>query len=196
MKKLIIFLISVLVILGLATGVSAVTKTDLLTALDDALADGVVDSLEKTELLDLLDAYLAGPVDEEQKFPLPDLTIINVTVEPVSPNIELPTKGYNLVAKVIVKNIGEETAGLGQDAICTVIKKVNADGTVGAKISELCMGETIAPGKTFIFDFSLYPFKYDTAGTHKVYAYVDSTYSQLESNENNNGYYKTFQVYT
>ncbi len=187
---ILIFALSFLVVIGCA---AAVTKDDLLKALDSALADGQIDASEKTHLLGLLDSYLGG---EQPKFALPDLVITDIQIEPVNPEMALPTKGYNLTAKVTITNIGNESAGLGQDEMCTIINKVNADGTVGDKIDQICTGDTIAPGKTFLFDFSLSPFKYDAGGTYEVYANVDSTHTQVESNETNNEATKAFQVYT
>lgn len=122
------------------------------------------------------------------QFALPDLVITEITVE--SPGFEQVTANKNTIAKVTVKNNGDAAAGLGEDAICTMLKK--DDGT---EIFEMCVGETIGAGKTLLFDFSLHPFQYE-GGNHTVTAIADSTDTQIESDETNNEYTKSFQVYT
>lgn len=170
-KFLLIFTLTFLVAFSCA---SAVTKVDLLKALDDALMDGSVDSYEKTYLLGLLDNYLATITTDSEGV---DLIIDSIITEPAS-----PVPGDYITFNVVVKNIGTKEVWMGTSEV-----KLYIDNTLTASQK---YGIRILPGETatYVFDADVIgkEITFATPGTHEIKAEVDANNVILEKSDSNN----------
>jgi hypothetical protein len=116
--------------------------------------------------------YIPGPCNAGP----PDFVIDDITFTP-----EYPKYGDTVSVTVHARNVGED-----QDDWVFVNLYIDRERTGCGDYGDYGVGIDKFSGRTTLdFEFSVYEL---TAGTHAVYAYIDTYCTVGESNEDNNGY--------